>query len=173
MSAVTADDVALADDIPEKLLRFPAIETPSPLRGEGWGEGAAASALALDHTARKVNLLHAINQRNLGYFEQEVEKLDAWADDLKLGLEQHIKDADREIKETRKTAATAPTLEEKLQWQKRQREIEAKRTKLRKELFSRQDEVEAQRNDLISQLEIQLQQQVQEQTLFTMEWELT
>jgi hypothetical protein len=37
----------------------------------------------------------------------------------------------------------------------------------------RQDEVEAQRNDLISQLEVQLQQQVDEQTLFTIEWELT
>ncbi len=49
---------------------------------------------------------------------------------------------------------------------------EGKRTKLRRELFNRQDEVEAQRNDLISQLEVQLQQHVAEQTLFTIEWEL-
>ena len=46
----------------------------------------------------------------------------------------------------------------------------AKCTKLRRELFTRQDEVEAQRNDLISQLELQLQQQVAEQALFTIEW---
>jgi hypothetical protein len=39
-------------------------------------------------------------------------------------------------------------------------------------LFTRQDEVEAQRNDLITQLEVQLQQQVVEHTLFTIEWEL-
>ncbi len=39
-------------------------------------------------------------------------------------------------------------------------------------LFNRQDEVEAQRNDLISQLEAQLQQQVEDCTLFTVEWEL-
>jgi len=38
--------------------------------------------------------------------------------------------------------------------------------------IKRQDEVEAQRNDLITQLEQQLQQTVQEQTLFTIEWEL-
>jgi hypothetical protein len=43
---------------------------------------------------------------------------------------------------------------------------------LRREFFNRQDEVEAQRNDLISQLELQLQQHVEEQTLFTIEWEL-
>jgi hypothetical protein len=128
--------------------------------------------LAADVEGRRSELLREINQRNLGYFEQEVQKLDAWVDDLKLGLEQEIKEIDREIKEVRRTAATSPTLEEKLSWQKKQRELEGKRGKLRRELFIRQDEVEAQRNDLISQLEVQLQQQVEERTLFTIEWEL-
>ena len=72
----------------------------------------------------------------------------------------------------RRTAATSPTLEEKLSWQKKQREMEGKRTKLRRELFNRQDEVEAQRNHVISQLEAQLQQKVEETKLFTIEWEL-
>ena len=36
--------------------------------------------------------------RHLGFFQQETEKLDAWADDLKLGLEQEIKVIDVEIK---------------------------------------------------------------------------
>ena len=101
-----------------------------------------------------------------------MQKLDAWADDLKLGLEQEIKEIDREIKEVRRTAATSPTLEEKLAHQKRRRELESKRSKLRRELFIRQDEIEAQRNDLISQLEAQLRQQVEERSLFTIEWEL-
>jgi F0F1-type ATP synthase membrane subunit b/b' len=117
-------------------------------------------------------VLREINQRNLGYFEQEVQKLDAWADDLKLGIEQEIKEIDRQIKEVRRTAASAPTLEEKLAWQKQQRELETKRTKLRRELFNKQDEIEAQRNDIIGQLEVQLQQRVEERTLFTIEWEL-
>ena len=87
-------------------------------------------------------------------------------------LEQEIKEIDREIKEVRRSAATAPTLEEKLSWQKRQRELEGKRSKLRRELFARQDEVEEQRNKLIGELEDQLQQNVEERTLFTVEWEL-
>ena len=82
-----------------------------------------------------------------------MEKLDAWADDLKLGLEQEIKVIDVEIKEIRRTAATSPTLEENPTHQKHQRELESKRSKLRRELLARQDEVEAQRNDLIAQLE--------------------
>ena len=40
------------------------------------------------------------------------------------------------------------------------------------ELFARQDEIEAQHNALINQLEVQLQQQVEERSLFTIEWEL-
>jgi hypothetical protein len=69
------------------------------------------------------------------------------------------------------TAATSPRLEEKLSWQKK-RELEARRSKLRRELFARQDKVEAQRNDLIRQLEKQLEQQMGEHVLFTIEWEL-
>jgi len=166
VAASTSDGHALAEDDPEKLLRLPA-------RVQAAGLFSAADAtLVEDVEARKIALLHEINQRNLGYFEQEVQKLDAWADDLKLGIEQEIKEIDRQIKEVRRTAASAPTLEEKLSWQKQQRELEAKRTKLRRELFNRQDAIEAERNDLISQLESKLQQEVHEQTLFTVEWEL-
>lgn len=165
VSASTFDGVALAEDDPIKLLRLPASQVAGGLFGSD-------STLQADVEARKDVLLREINQRNLGYFEQEVQKLDAWADDLKLGLEQEIKEIDREIKEVRRSAATAPTLEEKLSWQKRQRELEGKRSKLRRELFARQDEVEEQRNKLIGELEDQLQQNVEERTLFTVEWEL-
>jgi hypothetical protein len=131
----------LAEEDPEKLLRLPATTQAASLFN------APDATLLADVEARKTALLRDVNERNLGYFEQEVQKLDAWADDLKLGLEQEIKEIDREIKEVRRTAATSPTLEEKLSWQKKQRELESKRSKLRRELFVRQDEVEAQRND--------------------------
>lgn len=166
VAAVTSDGQSLAEDDPEKLLRLPARAQPAG------HHGADVSILIEDVLTRKSAVLREINQRNLGYFEQEVLKLDAWADDLKLGIEQEIKEIDRQIKEVRRTAASAPTLGEKLSWQKQQQELEAKRTKLRRELFNRQDAIESERNDLINQLEAKLQQEVQEQTLFTVEWEL-
>lgn len=170
VSAATADGEVLIDDVPEKLLRIPAAEHASLPKGEV--QGVQVISLQGDVLSRKAQLLREINQRNLGYFEQEVEKLDAWADDLKLGLEQDIKVVDSEIKEVRRTAAISATLEEKLGHQKRQRELEGRRSKLRRELFVRQDEIEGERNNLIAQLEGQLQQQVEEQTLFTIEWKL-
>ena len=166
VAAVTVDGSPLAEDDPSKLLRLP-VKLEGPCDGN-----EPASELAEDFLGRRLGILREINQRNLGYFEQEVQKLDAWADDLKLGIEQEIKEIDRQIKEVRRTTASAPTLDEKLSWQKKQRELESTRTKLRRELFSKQDEIEAQRNDIISQLEGQLKQQVKEQPLFCIQWEL-
>lgn len=166
VAAVTSGGEPLAEDDPEKLLRLPA-KVAGP-----YDHDEQSPALAEDLLNRRFSILREINQRNLGYFEQEVQKLDAWADDLKLRIEQDIKDIDRHIKEVRRTAASAPTLEEKLLWQKRQRELESTRTKLRRELFDKQDEIEAQRNDIISQLEGQLKQQVKEHPLFCIQWEL-
>ncbi|MDH0156342.1 SNF2-related protein [Stutzerimonas stutzeri] len=166
VSAVTADGQALPEDDPEKLLRLPACLE------QGDYAAAGNTLLADDLEQRKNQLLREINQRNMGYFDQELAKLDAWAEDLKLGLEQEIKAIDGDIKEVRRIAATAATLEEKLGYQKQQRELEGKRNKLRRELYARQDEIDAERNELIDQLEQQLQQQVQEVTLFTVEWVL-
>jgi ERCC4-related helicase len=170
VAASNADGVALLENDAEKLLRLPANQQLAGLFSAPAEE--QTSALKTEMANRKQQLLRDIGQRNLGYFEQEVEKLDAWADDLKFGIEQEIKIIDVEIKQIRRTAASAPTLEEKLTHQKHQRDLEAKRSKLRRELYTRQDEVESQRNELIVQLETQLQQQVEEQPLFTIEWEL-
>ncbi len=167
VAAMTADGKILAEDDPEKLLRLPArIEPTSEHDSE-------ITALKNDVTSRISSVLGEINQRNMGYFEQEVQKLDAWADDLKLGIEQEIKEIDRQIKDVRRSAASAPSLEEKLSLQKQQRELEAKRNKLRRELYIRQDAIESERNALIDQLESQLQQQVQERTLFSVAWTLS
>ncbi|MFC3873878.1 hypothetical protein [Neisseria musculi] len=126
--------------------------------------------MAADIDHRRQQLQNEATNRNLGYFEQEVQKLDDWTGDLKHGLEQDIKETDRQIKEACRTAATAATLEEKLAWQKKQCELENKRSKQRRELFGKQDEIENQRNRLIEDLEEQLKQQVDEEELFFIEW---
>lgn len=166
VSAVTEDGQVLPEDDPAKLLRLPVREQAELASPPNDG------MLQADLDERKNRLAQDINLRNLHYFEQEVLKLDAWADDLKVGLEQEIKEIDRQIKEVRRTAAVSPTLEEKLHWQKQQRELEQKRSKLRRDLFTRQDEVEVRRNELISELEAQLQQSAQQLPLFSIEWEL-
>ena len=79
-----------------------------------------------------------IAERNTRFFEAEADKLEGWADDLKLGLERdmHI---DRHIKEARRTAMMALTLEKELAGQKRIKALEVQRNEKRRSLFDAQD----------------------------------
>lgn len=149
----------------EKLLCFPIKESaPAQLQ--------ASSALDEAFSRRKTAILTEVNKRNLVYFEAEIDKLDNWADDLKVGLEQEIKNLDKEIREVRRTAKAAVDLDEKLTWQKRQRELENLRSRRRRDLYDRQDEVDIQREKLIGGLEDKLEQKVVENHLFTISWQI-
>jgi hypothetical protein len=113
-----------------------------------------------------------ITERNAKFFEVEVEKLDGWADDLKLGLEREIKEMDRQIKEARRAATIALTLEEKLAGQKQIKALESQRNEKRRSLFEAQDKVDQPREDLIINIEGKLTQQITSTKLFTIRWAL-
>ncbi len=113
-----------------------------------------------------------VERRNLGLFSAETGKLDAWADDLKLGLEREIKELDRAIRETRTKGKGAATLAEKLAAQKDQRELEGLRDKKRRELFTRQDEIQAKRDRVIEDLEQILRQQLDINTVLCCQWRM-
>jgi len=157
----------LDQEVLEKLLCFPVTEVNNSVDQIISG---LSEELSEELSRRKTDILLEVNQRNLKYFETEVDKLDSWADDLKVGLEQEIKQLDKEIREVRRTAKAAPDLNEKLEWQKRQRDLEKLRGRKRRELFDKQDEVDARREGLIAELEEKLEQQVEERPLFEIGW---
>lgn len=64
------------------------------------------------------------------------------------------------------TSKGAATLADKLQVQKEQHDLEGQRDKKRRELFNRQDEIQARRDQLIDELESQLDQKITQRTLF-------
>ena len=82
---------------------------------------------------------HSISERSGRFFEMEAEKLDGWADYLNVGLEREIKEIDRQIKEARRAATVALTLEEKLAGQKIIKSLEILRNQKRRSLFDAQD----------------------------------
>lgn len=159
----SAPDESLPDEVLEKLLSYPVDQVNEHSFEQ-------APQLQQQLSRRKTETLSEISERNLQYFETEVDKLDAWADDLKVVLEQEIKEADREINEVRRTAKVAPDLHEKLHWQKRQKELEKLRNKKRRELFDKQDEVDERREELITLLEEKMDQSVEESSLFSVCW---
>ena len=113
-----------------------------------------------------------ISTRNLELYEAESDKLDGWAEDLKMGLEREIKEFDRQIREARRAALASLTLEEKVAAQKQVRAMESQRANRRRALFEHQDEIDAKRDDLISETEGKLAQVSATTSLFTIRWQI-
>lgn len=141
--------------------------------------GQAADLLSDTETELSRNLAtqqdrvrKGISERNARFFEIEANKLDGWADDLKVGLERELKELDRQIKEARRAATVALTLEEKLAGQKSVKALEAERSAKRRSLFDAQDRIDEQRTELIAQIEGKLEQAVKTERLFTIRWRI-
>lgn len=130
----------------------------------------AELARQTDEVQQKI--LHAISRRNAEFFEAEIEKLEAWSDDRKVTLEREIKEYDRRIKEARRVALAAVTLEEKLAVQKEVKTLEKERTAKRRDLFAAQDEIDAQRDQIIEETEGRLDQSHSLLKLFCVRWRL-
>lgn len=163
--AMTDDGQALDEEAARRLFTLPgAIVT----------EGLSIANPDLDARIRErqVAIRGEISERNTRFFEAEADKLDGWADDLKVGLEREIKDLDRQIKEAKRTVSAALTLEEKLAGQKQIKALESQRNQKRRTLFEAQDEVDRKRDVLISAIEGKLTQSVQEERLFAIRWSL-
>ena len=155
----------LDDDVARRLIELPArLDGPAP-------EALAGEVDAVSERRRLAITQDAAN-RNLTYFAAESEKLDAWADDLKAGLEREIKEIDREIREARKNAKLALTLEEKLAAQREIKALEARRNQQRRTLFDAHDQIDGQREELIAAIEGKLAQSESLTRLFTVRWRL-
>ncbi len=131
---------------------------------------------AIIETARQNRMTLLLNESeasNHHYFEEELDKLDRWAEDLKTGLELELKQLDRDIREADRQSKQLISLAEKLAFQKQKAAFEKRRSQKRHELFTSQDKVDARREELINQLEKQLQDSRHEiEPLFCARWGL-
>lgn len=165
-AGATDDGETLEPDAAARLLTLPARVVNEALTA-----GPPAMLGSLADTAQQ-SIQRGISERNARFFEAEADKLEGWADDLKFGLERDIKDIDRQVKEARRAATTAVTLEEKLEGQKRIRALEAQRNEKRRSLFDAQDKVDSQRDEFIAKIEGKLHQRTDTTRLFTIRWTL-
>ncbi|SDX48189.1 SNF2-related protein [Nitrosomonas oligotropha] len=135
--------------------------------------GLENTSLEVQTQKRQLEIQRTISERNARFFEAEADKLDGWADDLKVGLEREIKEIDRQIKEARRSAVTALTLEEKLSGQKLIKSLEAQRNLKRRSLFDAQNQVDKQREALISVIEGKMNQSTRSDQLFSIRWTIS
>lgn len=121
---------------------------------------------------QKNEILEENMQRNSDYFNNEYDKLDKWADDMKISLEKEIKDIDAEIKLRKSEARKILDLQNKIKEQRYIKELEKKRNDKRKNLFESQDLIDSKKENILSSVEDRLNQRTKEKILFTIKWKL-
>ncbi len=110
--------------------------------------------------------------RNRDFFDTEMDKLDQWADDMKISLEKEIKDLDAEIKLRKSEAKKMMNLEAKVKAQRFIKELEKKRSEKRQTLFAAQDDIDGRKDDLLTDIENRLNQHIEQKELFTINWKI-
>ncbi len=165
LAGVTDGGAALDDEQCRLLFDVQHAETVGPA-----GDPPESLREATDAVVRE--RLAYVDARNARLYEEEAEKLDRWAEDLKVGLEAELKELDREIREATRQARAAVGLREKLDAQKRVRALEQRRSHKRRSLYDAQDDVDRRRDALISDIEGDLESAHQTLPVFEIAWSL-
>ena len=118
------------------------------------------------------NLISINAERNRDFFDTEMDKLDQWADDMKLSLEKEIKDLDAEIKLRKSEAKKMLLLETKVKAQREIKTLEKKRSEKRQHLFEAQDTIDERKEKLLDEIERRLKQEINTTELFTIKWKM-
>jgi SNF2 family DNA or RNA helicase len=129
-------------------------------------EGTPADLSDLSDIAAQT-ILARIAEENASYFEQEMDKLERWADDQKRSLEIQIKDLDVEIKTLKTESRKLAKLEDKVSAQRQIKQLEQKRSDFRRKLFDAQDAIDQNKDSLLDDVEQRLKQSTHSEGLFS------
>lgn len=166
ISCFTEDCEAVPTDIAERLLWLNASEGKDIIKIPSF----VISQYNKSINEQRGSIIEESSLRNQTFFDDEMDKLDTWADDMKLSLEREIKDLDAEIKLKKGEAKKLTALAEKVAIQRKIKDLEARRKQKRQNLFEAQDEVDNKKEKLISKVERMLDQKVEQISLFTFRW---
>jgi adenine-specific DNA-methyltransferase len=166
VAAVDSSGHSLEFDVACRLLSLPAASVTDLPPSE------ARRSIEEEIDRQKASIRDMVSSRNTQLFDAEAEKLDGWAEDLKVALERELREIDRVIKEAKRTAQIAPSLEEKLAGQRSIKALEAERMSKRRSLFEAQDAIELRRTDLIEAVEKKLSKRESTVELFSIVWAL-
>ena len=111
-------------------------------------------------------------QEALKLFDEQVDKLDTWAEDMKLGLEREIQDLSQTIRLMKSEARKADSIEARLAAQREIKASEALLKRKRADLFAEHDRIEEQKDRLTDNLEQLLSLRSEKQNLFTQRWRI-
>ena len=121
---------------------------------------------------RKQLILSELSQKQAQWFDEEIDKLNNWAEDKRRGLKAELKDYDDQIGELKKASRLAANLPEKLAAQKSIRDLDARRNTAWKQYDDAARQIEEQKDVLLDGVEARLKQTIAEKTIFTLAWSI-
>ncbi len=117
-------------------------------------------------------ILVQLSEKNAHFFELELDKLDRWGEDKRDSLKATLRDLEVQIKDIKRQARLAPNLPEKLKLERERKQLETKRDEAWREYENAAKEIEAGKDILIGETESKLKQNVNEQKLFVIRWQV-
>lgn len=141
-----------------------------PVKDISAKETKSTKALKEEVSKRQQAILAELATKQANWFEEEIEKLNFWADDKRKGLKSELKEFDDQIAVLKKEARLAGNLPDKLAIQKKLRDIDKKRDAAWKAYDNEAKQIEKQKDDLLDTVEERLKQTVEEKTIFTVNW---
>lgn len=166
ISVKTDDGTPLDDDLIDRM-----IEIPATWEGECVYQGEVDALRAARGAAAKAE----IERQNKIYFLQECDKLAAWSEDLKNGLQTELKMLDKGIREKNRlmrSEADGLTLAEVLERKKEITRLKKLWDKKRRELNLREDEIEATNERLQDEIRAKLAGSSETQNVITVRFEV-
>ncbi len=130
------------------------------------------AALDSQLEAERLRIVAEVEATHARWLDTESSKLDRWAEDRKLRLEEELREVDLAIRDTRRQSLAAGLLQAKLELTQAVAALETERNRKRRELFEAQDKVERERDDLFARMHYRLIQQSVIRPLFTLRWSL-
>jgi len=120
----------------------------------------------------KNKIVDNVALRNNTFFENEIDKIDKWADDKRKSLKITMKELEENIKETKKQSRLSSNLAEKVSLQKKIKNLEKKYNEVWRDFETASQEIEKKKDTLIDQVEARLKQTLKVEKLFSITWEL-
>lgn len=166
-SAQADDGTPLSDEQCRRLL------TLQPIR---WSEivfsESDSTQIHLLYAAQTQERLQGLKQKDNVWFITETAKLQKWSEDRIYAAEKNLRDTKAKIKELNRLGTAETDTETLLDIQRKIKDLTAKQRKQRLEIFEVEDEIEAQRDQMIAEVEARMQRDVQEELLFCIRWNL-
>lgn len=165
-SVITEDGIEIDEDMVNRFM-----ELPATIIGDGTSETAE-----LDEKRRTgiASQQAKIEEENKKYFLEECAKLDAYSEDLKEGLQRELKELGKEITEKKRVfkSSTDRPLAEMLDMKAEVNKLEERRKNMRRELYEREDEIDAANERLQDEIRSKLSGTSRTEHIMTISFEI-